>query len=228
MKYVFGYSAYQDSFSRYVDLHKITAFDVASGKEAGYIKISYIPSSTKFAESIVPFLSLKGHIYRYMWDLPGATEDSVLVGSAWSIICAAKNMGYQEQNDTLKLIKSLPVKDGADYIRQHIIPVLEKKLKKEWQGDIDYHVDKPKTNFILVYKDFRGTGLAERLYYNAAKWMQESFGLPYRFSTLQAPEAERVMQRFIDRGFTREERINEYCAVYFLDPSKRLWLDEVA
>lgn len=227
MKYVFGYSAYQDSFSRYFDLHKITAFDIASGKEAGYIKISYIPSSTKFAESIIPFLDLKGHIYNYMWDLPGATEDSVLVGCAWSLICAAKNMGYQEQNDTLRLIKSLPVKDGADHIRQHIIPVLEKRLQKEWQHDIWYHVDRPKTDFISVEDDFRGTGLAEQLYYRAAKWMHDSFNLPYRFSTLQGDAAKKVMQRFIDNGLVRTEQYNDY-TFNFIDPSKKLWLDEVA
>jgi len=227
MKYAFGYSAYQESFSRYFDLHKITAFDTVNGKEAGYIKISYIPSSSKFTESIIPTLDLSGHIYSHMWDLPGATEDSVLVGSAWNIICIAGNMSYEEQNNTLKLIKGFSIKDGADYIRQHIIPMIEKKMKRQWQHNIDYHVDKPKTDYIHVFDDYRGTGLAEQLHYRAAKWMQDSFNLPYRFSTLQSGAAKKVMQRFIDNDLVRTKKLNGHTFNY-IDVSKNLRLDSVA
>lgn len=233
MKYSYSYSANHDDgrfHSRWFTLHKITAFSVADGREAGYITISYIPSSTGFANSIIGQLNLQGTISGYLYD-KSYSLDTILVKSAWSLLnkCA---MSYDEMNRVYEMLKYMSVWKAADYIREHILPEIEQREMKKWQWDIAYHVDKPKVDFIRVHEPYRGSGLAEQLYYRAAKWMKSSFNLPMRFSTLQCDDRpKRVMQRFIDRGMVEQERfpnIYDRTKPYtfnWIKTDRPLWLD---
>lgn len=231
MQYAFGYQPFTtskavDEYSAFA-LHRITAFDITSGTRAGYLTITYIPSGS-FNKSIIPFLELHGKLYGRRCYKTGIrlTDDELMVKDSWSLITELP-MPYLEKNDLHKELNELPVNVAAKRIRKEILPQIEKRYKKAWQEDIDYHVNCPRVDFIRVENEFRGTGLAEQLYYRGAKWMKDSFGLPFRFSTLQSEKAQRVMQRFIERKMVTQTQSGKY-TFNWLNTDNSLWLDNVA
>ena len=230
MKFTFGYHPYIDihnprGLSGQFVCHTLKAISVEDGKEAGYIKISYIPSGI-FENSIIPYLCLRGKIYGEWGE---ESEDELLYHSAWPLISDVT--AWHEANDIHQEIRALGVKEGAQQIRERIMPKIVRKHKKAWEEEIAYHVDSPKVDFVSVHEPYRGQGLAERLYYGAAKWMHNSFGLRMRFSTLQSERAEQIMQRFIDHDMTTTEKITFYgqeWTLNWLNVDKSLWLDTAA
>ena len=220
MKYAFGYLPYHIEpvmIGSFIG-HTINAYSVGDGRHAGYIKIAYIPSGTADTD-IYEFLCVTGRLSSF-----GTNDNKVqtIVEGAWNLLLDS-GIGWIEANDAIQYIKKLNQQDAYNFIMKEIMPSIEKKKKREWREFIQYHVDKPRVDFIRVHEGYNGTGLAEQLYYRAGVWMQKQFNLPFRFSTLQCGAAKKVMQRFINHDMV-ETRKEGKCIMNWLKVDKPLWI----
>lgn len=201
-------------------------------QRAGYIKICHIPDAEWLDDPYWWLVHVRNIFY---WrDHPVRTVGdfremprSNLNSGVWSLLL--KIMNYRSANDELERFRNLDDEEAASTVLQQYIPKFMeiRKNRLNFMWDKRYHNECGMyTDLILVHEPYRGTGLAEQLYYKAALWGKK-IGKRYRFSNCQSDAAKKVMRRFAERGMITQERRRMHNRVYtfnYLDTIKPLWL----
>lgn len=163
-------------------VHKIIAY--VNGEEAGYIKISYVPKEnvSKFYPTVFEYAANLGGRYQ----LKDYSNKSII-----EQIIALDKYPYQfsskEEQENLKnlstneLIK-LKSRSEKEYIQEY-------NLQQQYDNFIDFYVDKPLVDYIMVYDAFKRSRIGENLYVVTSKYLAKK-GLKLYASSLQSPEAK--------------------------------------
>jgi hypothetical protein len=206
-----------ESENRGYIVHRLDAF--VGGIHAGYLKISYIPAElfTKFNPTIFHWMANfagKTTLIPYDKELTHYTEfdrkEKIRLLQYWSGSYSDINRDFSEfsDDDLTNMIQDIESRILKGQDRD------TKNIKKKYDEFIEWHVDKPKVDFIDVRtkesfnqnytddkpEDFRRQGIALALYQEGAKWMN-SMGLRLYASTLQQPEAEAAWNKMDGLGW---------------------------
>lgn len=168
-------------------VHLIEAF--VDGKEVGYLTISYIPK--------VYFKMFYPSVWHYATYIQGWTNPKIL--ESW------KNKDWP---GLLKAVFPYPgfyyatdVSKMSDKDIQKELERGSKSLISDLQKFKQWHVDKPKVDFIRVEDSWKRQGIATALYNYGAKWLAQVHHLPLYASTLQKPEAAAAWDRMETKGY---------------------------
>lgn len=154
-------------------VHKITAF--VNGEEAGFIKVSYIPSENM--EKVFPTL------WDYLGGLRGYYEYKDLHSkSLHDQITSLLRYSYDRH----------PLDDMTDdqleELRDELLHNAHRKFGREFEAFKDFHQDKPLVDFIEVHEDKKRQRVGTGLYIAAAQWLAKK-GMKLYASGLQSNDA---------------------------------------
>jgi len=180
-------------------VHCIRAF--VDGVEAGYLKISYVPSG--WLDKCFPTVwhwvnkvhgwsmnpddpkDLWRQTHRYASRLPNSLKNSGIL--PWMV--ADKHI---PDEDTIRADMKVLEEQPISGLRWKTVPQAYADFRK-------WHVDRPVVDFVRVYQgvsrdnptgtDWRRQGVGTALYIAAARWLAETKGLPLHASGLQSGEA---------------------------------------
>lgn len=189
----------KDNLNRGWIVHLIEAF--VDGKEAGYIKISYIPDEVfdKEYPTVVQYLEkIRGNSlrlpkeHRLARDPSGPWEyvsDKLDSFPLWVQVYALDLLDwpYDLSNDKEKL-KATPESELVK-IKKNLIKTLEKRHKKEFADFKKFHKGKPLVDYIRVEPEFQRKRIGAALYEKAARWLAKR-GLKLYASGLQSKQAQ--------------------------------------
>ena len=148
-------------------LHKITA--IVDGEEAGYIKISYIPSDRLVSHypSVWHFMGLRG------WSEFDPKYSKFISGTALDDRRAMLKAIRRRQGDYNVKLEDIPM--SLDVVNSEIDKRAKRYFKK-FEKFKQFHVDKPLVDYIYVEETWRRKGVALALYKFAARWLATRFG----------------------------------------------------
>lgn len=185
-------------------VHKITAH--VGGKEAGYLKISYVPherfkkefpSLLNFAhEGAFPYENRDTH-----WnDFDLATKRKILLRLVLGnirIYSREWDLGWSSQ----RKIEEMDEDQVNKYLTIADNPKFNKKAAEKLKRFKEFHFDRPLVDYIKVYPEFRRNNIALALYQEGAKWLDKKFGLLLHASGLQQPEAKAAWDKMAKLGW---------------------------
>jgi len=164
-----------------------------TGNEVGYIKITYIPSNY-FEEKY----GGKVGMLRFADDFMGwLFRDPIVIPRAISEI--SRRIDSYHERVSRKEVQKMEMEERFDLFEDYMDRVVEnyggvREEKKE------YHVDKPRVEYIQVADGYKRQGIGTQLYKEASRWMEEEFGLRSYSSTLRSDAAEAVWKSMVEDG----------------------------
>lgn len=191
--------------------HCMTAF--VDGQEAGYLKVSYIPSYNvpRYYPDVTWYLAQIRGCWRLISDDPinrlVALSEQVDSWHDWLNKDEVLNMSPDERAER-----------EAKYIE-----LLHEQYRRQFEDHLDYLVDKPYVDYILVHDAFRRLGIGTALYAATAFKLAEK-GLRLYSSTLQSKEAEAVWKHMASDPLL-SDYIGRESAVYNDETYWRRYLD---
>lgn len=191
-------------------LDKVTAF--VNGKEAGYLRVSYIRGSTvseKMGDGILSYVGkVRGHcIYPFeqrsknFSDLSRSDKESFLCAAYWHLKQVDFSMRREELMlwDNNKIAESLnELKEAATRIHGY-----------DFEQFLKFHVDKPVVDYIKTNTGFRGLGIGHALYLEGARWIAGK-GMRLYASGLQSDSAKESWARLSSDGLVVIEGNRKY------------------
>lgn len=191
-------------------LDKVTAF--VNGKEAGYLRVSYIPRSTvavQLGDGALSYAGkVRGHCFypfddrdKNFSDLSRSAQESFLVSAYWHL----KQVDFSMSRDILSLWDNNKItgafeelKDAATRIYGH-----------DFEAFLKFHVDKPVVDYIKTHAGFRGIGIGHALYLEGARWLA-SRGMRLYASGLQSDSAKESWNRLDSDGLVMVDGDRRY------------------
>lgn len=187
------------------------------GKQnAGYLKMSYIPSErfTAYYPTIFNFVTqIKGKTvlpYKKQTINFNKLTDSEL-SEYWQYAYYSaydRYPDYDFQDSTYKIngrpISSLTRKELLQQWNA-IELITNKKWNKQLREFKNFHVDKPLVDYINVNQNFQRQRIGEALYKEGATWMAEK-GMKLYASGLQSKQAELVWIHMNQKGMVRRDK----------------------
>jgi len=177
-----------------------------NGKEAGYLKISYIPKERFDARypSMVNYI-LKQYIPRELvgthWrNMPDEVKKTLVT---YTILgrYVPRTQGWDLAWSDQSKIKDMDSETLDHYLEMVDDPKLNKNNAQEFQKFKKFHVDKPLVDYIRVNEDFQRQRIALAMYQEAAKWLDKQ-GLLLHASGLQQPAAKAAWEKMKSLGWT--------------------------
>ena len=176
-----------------------------SGEQAGYCRISYVPSDRieGWDNDIYAFLAHRGGAL----GIHGIKDPSRASHQTWSALAFAVQCelhGWPKANASAWHEKPLDeIRDFLEAAR----PGLEKKVGPKRAEFIDFHVDKPLVDYIQVVEGLQGKRIGRTLYQEAARWMGER-GLSLHASGIQTESARRCWESMAREGLVEPTGVN--------------------
>lgn len=185
---------------------KFDRFDLfVDDLKVGYLKASYIPSSSGFADSIISYLKLKGAACLSIDHLDELSElDPEKLKMTVYLLAQNAKIGWHESNHL-----------ATDAVRQddviqflydnNVIQQLYMLNKRAHESHVKRFVDVPLVDYIKVYENHRGNGYAEMLYCHVATFYHD-MGMRFRLTDLLCCEAVgRVHEKMEEKGLIERE-----------------------
>jgi GNAT superfamily N-acetyltransferase len=167
------------------------------GKEAGYLKIGYIPKDRFDARysNILNFLcnmegqvSILPYAYRNLDYHNIPPED--LRRTMWHAYSVG--FGYVD-NETGHQLEQMPL-DQVIPTYEKIEKAAKKRYGLRYRQFKNYYVDKAYVDYIRVFPDFQRNGIGTALYRAGYEWMKKK-GIPFYASGTQTAEAKAIWQK---------------------------------
>ncbi|WP_217925158.1 hypothetical protein [Miltoncostaea oceani] len=173
----------------------------ARGREAGYLKISYVPADRAARLFPDPFhyaLERSGSFYalkRLLERAPEAEWDEPELRAA---VESGRGWVPWDEQQRLKGLGACGLRDEWAAVRSRI----QEDFAEQHRSFLEFHVDKPLVDYIRVFDgydcdgedDFRRQGIALSLYAVGARWMAAN-GMCLWASGLQSEEAAEAWER---------------------------------
>jgi GNAT superfamily N-acetyltransferase len=214
-----------DRMDRGWALHKIEAY--VGGKEAGYIKISYIPRANfeKEYASIIQYVDkITGtgfgipKIYRRGGEYVSDYFDQLPL----EVQVKALDVEWPYYFDRNKKPEEHTEKELLN-LKRKFFERIEKKYGAQFRDFESYMVDKPIVDYINVEKPFQRQRIGAALYEYAARWLAKK-GYKLYASGLQTPKAKASWQWMKkDKG----SQIGSEKDMWYGDEKKRTYLSYV-
>lgn len=185
--------------------HKISLMDHET--EAGYIKLTYIPSEKRF--TIFNFLCLIGNWCFHGIDKITDFDETDFSKNTVFYVAQVAGFSWNESNDLSEKYEQCrdTVKPSDFLIENEIVDMLHKKYSQAYLEHIDFFVDIPFVEFISVEEEYRGNSLSMGLYQEAIDWMTEK-GLCVRLSNILCCHAVKIIrQKMIQRGMLERKEL---------------------
>lgn len=201
-------------------VHKITP--LINGKEAGYLKISYVPKERmkKHFPTLLNFGLAQyfpiGKDHTHWKNLTQEEKAKLLI----YVILSHKSprhkdwdIGWSDQSR----ISDMTEDELDAYLSMAADPKFNKNLKQRWDEFVKFHVDKPKVDFIRVNDSFQRQHVALALYQKGATLLAKK-GLLLHASGLQQPEAAMAWKKMSQLGWVKPAPSDSNRIV--IDPTK--------
>ena len=177
----------------------VSLHDKETQEELGYICASYIKKEDWLKYEKDPFKYLRRFNGMYFY---AESDENKWVPNPRKMLDfmygnQLLDLSYEEHQD----LQNAPIEELMNHVSEwRKIVSKEKKLKKTMRRFKEAVVDSPYIDYISVKPEHQNKGLGKRLYGEMAKWLQER-GLSLHSSRVQSPEAERVWQSMVEKGW---------------------------
>lgn len=198
-------------------IDKITAY--VNGVPVGYLKVSHIPKENfkRYYKSIYSFLDQIGGHYliprEAVQDRFHASRDfdyktlseEHLRKLLYNVVFRFKELDVP-WNTEKEYVANFPDRKSLLAKLKELEGILKNTTKGKQFKEFKLYQSRPFIDFIRVYEEYRGQGIAEALYLVSTNWVNESKGLNLHSSTLQSPEAQAVWKRLESKYDVRKCR----------------------
>lgn len=178
------------------------------GDEIAYINVTYVPSETwendysgdwgllRFADH---YRGWCGFLHCEAFDdKSGFKPLSEVVRSLSRKVIRRSERPSREECQNMN-------RDELEVRFDHYIEKAWEELEEDWESAKQFHVDKPRVEYIYVSEDFRRQGIATKLYKRMATELERRYGLHLHSSTVQRDEAEAAWEKLITLDWNDHE-----------------------
>lgn len=164
-----------------------------TGEEFGYINVTYIPFEVwedRYAHrsGFLNFANdFMGWCFREPRVIPKALHQ------------LSRRLDSWQNRLSMEEIEAMERREMFFTYEDYMIKAVERHGDRR-ESEKEFHVDKPRTEYIRVAENHRRQGIGTALYEEANRWMREQFDLPLYSSSLRQNNAEAAWEKLRSEG----------------------------